>query len=256
MNAFDASSDAILSFRHPLITAVTEFLATRQITCSQTAEALSELIISLSSYREEGSPLFPQVFICEDLTAMLQALRGRDPMSVSEGERSHATMRRALKQCAPLSRGGWAIYFQLDDPGRFSYGLFRTDSFILSSTPIELLRAVKDSSIKLLGISRVAENIIELCASAGYRRFIHLSGARTDVPHPTRVLDDIVQAVTADVDEPFRQPAQLFYRNAFFNAMQAPHGSLAMVIPKDLKDTRLFDDGVILQPSIDVVARI
>ncbi|MDR0965417.1 MAG: hypothetical protein LBM75_02735 [Myxococcales bacterium] len=256
MNAFEASSDYVLSFRHLLTSAVTEFLAERQITCPQTAEALSELIISLSSYREEGAPLFPQVFVCEDITAMLQALRGRDPMSVSDGERSHTTMRRALKQCAPLSRGGWAIYFQLDEPESLSYGLFRTDSFILSSTPIELLRAIKDPSLKLLGISRVAENIVELCASAGYRRFIHLSGARTDVPHPTRVLEDMVQALTADVEEPFRQPAQSFYRNAFFNAMQAPHGSLAMVIPKAGLGSPLLNDGVILEPAIDVVARI
>ncbi len=256
MNALDHPTDYILSFRHLLTSAVTEFLSERQMNCPQTAEALSELIVSLSSYREEGSPLFPQVFVCEDITTMLQALRGRDPMSVSDGERSRATMRRALKQCAPLSRGGWAIYFQLDEPGRFSYGLFRTDSFILSSTPIELLRAIKDPSIKLLGISRVAENIIELCASAGYRRFIHLSGARTDVPHPTRVLEDIVQAVTADVDEPFRLPAQCFFRHAFFDAMQAPYGSLAMVIPKNAPHTHLLDDGVMLQPSIDVVGRI
>ncbi len=256
MNALDNPTDYVLSFRHLLTGAVTEFLAERQMTCPQTAEALSELVVSLSSYREEGSPLFPQVFVCEDITAMLQALRGRDPMSVSDGERSRVTMRRALKQCAPLSRGGWAIYFQLDEPGRFSYGLFRTDSFILSSSPIELLRAIKDPSIKLLGISRVAENIIELCASAGYRRFIHLSGARTDVPHPTRVLEDIVQAVTADVDEPFRLPAQGFFRHAFFDAMQAPHGSLAMVIPKNAPRSSLLDDGVMLQPSIDVVARI
>lgn len=256
MNPLDNPTDYILSFRHLLTSAVTEFLAERQMTCPQTAEALSELVVSLSSYREEGSPLFPQVFVCEDITAMLQALRGRDPMSVSDGDRSRVTMRRALKQCAPLSRGGWAIYFQLDEPGRFSYGLFRTDSFILSSTPIELLRAIKDPSIKLLGISRVAENIIELCASAGYRRFIHLSGARTDVPHPTHVLEDIVQAVTADVDEPYRQPAQGFFRHAFFDAMQAPHGSLAMVIPKNAPRSSLLDDGVMLQPSIDVVARI
>ena len=256
MNALDHPTDYILSFRHLLTSAVTEFLSERQMNCPQTAEALSELIVSLSSYREEGSPLFPQVFVCEDITAMLQALRGRDPMSVSDGDRSRETMRRALKQCAPLSRGGWAIYFQLDEPGRFSYGLFRTDSFILSSTPIELLRAIKDPSIKLLGISRVAENIIELCASAGYRRFIHLSGARTDVPHPTRVLEDIVQAVTADVDEPFRLPAQCFFRHAFFDAMQAPYGSLAMVIPKNAPHSHLLDDGVMLQPSIDVVGRI
>ena len=256
MTPLDSPTDYILSFRHLLTSAVTEFLAERQMMCPQTAEALSELVVSLSSYREEGSPLFPQVFVCEDITAMLQALRGRDPMSVSDGDRSRVTMRRALKQCAPLSRGGWAIYFQLDEPGRFSYGLFRTDSFILSSSPIELLRAIKDPSIKLLGISRVAENIIELCASAGYRRFIHLSGARTDVPHPTRVLEDIVQAVTADVDEPFRLPAQGFFRHAFFDAMQAPHGSLAMVIPKNAPRSSLLDDGVMLQPSIDVVARI
>ena len=137
-----------------------------------------------------------------------------------------------------------------------SYGLFRTDSFILSETPIELLRAIKDPHLKVLGISRVAENIIEICGSDGFSRFMHLSGARSDVSHPTEVLDDLVEAVTADVPETLRLATQGFFRRTFFSVMQAPHGALAAVVPKDLGRTALLSDGVLLQPPVDVVSRI
>jgi hypothetical protein len=245
-----------LSFRHLLTEAISAFLDERDMSCLQTAEAVGELVVTLSSYREEGSPLFPQVFVCDDVTSMLQALRGRDPLAVGEGPRSRETMRRALKQCAALCQGGWALYFQRDPANRLTYGLFRTDTFILSETPIELLRGTKDQSLKVIGISRLAENIIELCGSCGFSRFVHLSGARTDVPHPTEVLDDLVEAVTEDIPEPMRLPALGFFRRTFFRVLQAPHGSLAAVLPRDSVGTPLLSDGVLLRPVIDVVGRI
>jgi len=224
--------------------------------CLQTAEAVGELVVTLSSYHEEGSPLFPQVFICDDLASMLQALRGRDPIRVREGPRSGETMRRALKQCAAVSRGGWAVYFLREDEGQLSYGLFRTDDFILSETPIELLRAIKDPHLRVLGISRVAENIIEVCGSNDFSRFIHLSGARTDVPHPTEVLDDLVEAATQDVPGLLRIPAQGFFRRVFFSMMQAPHGTLLAVLPRGSTRVDLLADGIVLEPAVDVSARI
>ena len=252
---YPRSPDFILSFRHLLSESIADFLLERGMACPQTAEALSELVVTLSSYREEGSPLFPQVFLCDDILAMLQALHGRDPICVSDGPRSRETMRRALKQCAPLSRGGWAIYFQREPPDRLSYGLFRTDDFILSETPIELLRATRDPRLKVLGISRVAENIIELSASGGFSRFLHLSGARTDV-HPTDVLDALVKAITEQVPDPMRSHAQGFFRRAFLEVMQTPHGSLAAVVPVDCGRIPLLADGILFEPPVDVVARI
>ncbi len=259
MSSSPFDTPPVLSFRNLLIETVSEFLCERQMPGMQTAEALSELIVSLSSYREEGFPLFPQVFICEDIQD-ISSLNGFDLRRISEGDRSRATMRRALKQCAPLSRGGWSIYFELSGQDRFNYGLFRTDNFILTSTPIERLRGNTEMQCRILGISRLAENIIEISASGGYRRFIHLAGARTDVPHPTKVLDSFVKAVTADVkidtDIVPRPTVEKFFRHVFFDVMQAPYGCLAMVVPADNPASELLDDGVMLAPQIDVVAAI
>jgi hypothetical protein len=63
----------------------------------------------LSRYREEGVPLFPQVFICDELEQMVRVLQGRETLRIGDGPRSRETMRRAIKQCAPLAQDGWAI---------------------------------------------------------------------------------------------------------------------------------------------------
>ena len=124
-------SNSVLSFRTLLTETTSEFLAVRSMSSPDTAEALGELVVALATYKEEGLPLFPQVFLLEDTNDII-TLKGFDMRRISEGDRSRETMRRALKQCAPLCRGGWSIYFDLSEPHQFSYGLFRTDSSILA----------------------------------------------------------------------------------------------------------------------------
>lgn len=53
----------VLSFRHLLSDAVASFLHEAGLGEAQLAEPLSELLVTLSRYREEGEPLFPVAFI-------------------------------------------------------------------------------------------------------------------------------------------------------------------------------------------------
>lgn len=255
-SALIQGSPEILSFRHLLTDAVQGVLREAGLGGADMADALGELIVTLSRYREEGEPLFPMVFLGDDLGAMLKMLGGEGPIAIGSGPRTKETIQRALKQCAPLGQGRWwALYLWLVPEG-LSYGIFRTDPFPLLETPFERMSRNADRSLHVVGLLQLAENVIELRGATGLHKHIYLSGARVDPVTPTATLDELAQAVTADVPPELRNPARDFYRHVFFEVIQASHGTLVAVLPKARGSSSLFVDGIVLSEPLDTIAPI
>ena len=245
----------VLSFRHLLTGAIEEFLAEQGLGTDGFANDVAETIVALSRYREEGAALFPAVFFGDDLGRLLLHLGGRDPVLVGTGPRSPHTTRRALKQCAPLGKGAWAI-FLVRRGDRYDYGVFRADDFVLSESPMARLRALCDPALHLIGIVQLAENILEVRSSGGAGRLVHLSGARTDVPPATMLLLELVGAITRDVADELRPATGTFFRRVLIDALRSTHGSLTAVLPHGSHDVGPFTDGLLLAAPIDVAARV
>jgi hypothetical protein len=243
----------VLSFRHLLTEAVQGFLAEEGLGEAGLAEALSELIITLSRYREEGKPLFPMLFLGDDLDGMLAMLGGQQPLAVGTGPRTRETIERALKQCAPLGQGRWWALYLLLVPEGLAYGIFRSDPFPLLETPFERMSRSRGRALRVVGLLQLAESIIELRGTGGLHRHIYLSGARVDSVPPTAVLDALAGAATQDVAGPFRAPAEDFYRRVLFEVMQASHGALVAVLPRDRARTPLFVDGILLPEPLELI---
>ncbi|WNG46505.1 hypothetical protein F0U60_22095 [Archangium minus] len=246
----------VLSFRHLLSDAVCSFLNEAGLGSAQVGDPLSELVVTLSRYREEGEPLFPVAFMGDDLEGMLRVLGGSDPVAIGTGPRTRETIQRALKQCAPLGQGRWWSLYVLLVPEGFAYGIFRTEPFPLVETPLERMRRAGDGSLRLVGVLQLAENVIELRGLGGLYRHIFLSGARAEVTLPTVAMDELALGLTASVKEPARSLTRDFYRRVLFEAMQASHGTLVAVLPKGREGSPMFVDGVLLAEPIDMVARV
>lgn len=245
----------ILSFRHLLTGAMREFLEAQGMGSATFADDVSELIVTLSGYREEGAALFPAVFFCDDLPCLLERLGGGDPVVVGGGPRTPLTMRRALKQCAPLGKGAWSV-FLVRRGEAYEYGVFRADDFVLSATPLARLRALRDPALRLLGVVQLAENILEVRSAGGDGRLVHLSGARTDVMPATTFLIELVGAITRDVPDEVRPETGAFFRRVLIDALRSTHGSLIAVLPPGARDVGPFADGLLLAAPLDVAGRV
>ena len=246
----------ILSFRHLLSEAVASFLHEAGLGEAEVAEPLSELLVTLSRYREEGEPLFPVAFLGDDLEGMLRVLGGQESMAIGTGPRTRETIQRALKECAPLGQGRWWSLYLLLVPGGFTYGIFRTDPFPLVETPLERMRRAGGSALRMVGVLHLAENVLELRGLGGLFRHVFLSGARAEVTLPTVAMDELALGLTADLDEPAQGLTRDFFRRVLFEAMQSSHGTLVAVLPKGRPDCSSFMDGVLLREPLDMVARV
>ncbi|WP_420840424.1 hypothetical protein [Archangium primigenium] len=255
-SASDPDASPTLSFRHLLSDAISSFLLEAGLGSAQVADPLSELLVTLSRYREEGEPLFPVAFLGDDLEGMLRVLGGRDAIAMGTGPRSRETIQRALKQCAPLGQGRWWCLYVLLIPDGFAYGIFRTDPSPLVETPLERMRRAGERSLRMVGVLQLAENVVELRGLGGLCRHVFLSGARAENTLPTVAMDELSLGLTADVPEPARGLTRDFYRRVLFEAMQASHGTLVAVLPKGMDGLPIFVDGVLLEPPLDLVARV
>lgn len=245
----------VLSFRHLLTEAIENFLVQQELAATYSAKVIGELIATLSRYHEEGAPLSPQVFLTALREPMLKALGGHDAIRIGGGPRTIDTMRRALKQCAPLSVGGWCLYFAESSDG-WEYGVFRSEATPLTASPFDRLRTLRHAVPRIIGVQQLAESVLELRSSDGGCKYIYLSSARTDAPLPTLVVETLVSAVTADVEPGLREPSQAFFRELFLSMMQAPHGALVAVLPAPLTQSPLFVDGILLTPILDIAQRV
>lgn len=156
---------------HTLMTGkMYEFLRDCGVTLAA-AEQVAELCVALAGYREEEQLLYPVVFLCADSTAL--AAEGQR-LVLGEGNNPPEVM-RALKKCAPLCRGGWAMFLELG-PERWVHGIFRSRTLCFTPNPSAGGRFVQPGTLAY--VRSLAPDVVELGGPNG-RTHVHLS-ASTD----------------------------------------------------------------------------
>jgi hypothetical protein len=255
MAATPPSTKAV-SFRSQLLGDISDFLRDEKMACDVTCQSLVEFVVSLSRYREEGVALYPQVFLCDNLSEMLRVVQGREYVELGTGPRDTAVARRALKVCAPLARLGWAVYIHRQE-GSFSYGVFRVETLPMSLSPVDGLLVAGEHPFPVLMAVQLAENVVELRASSGRTLDIYLTDARTERDSPRTSIDDLVSAICSSVAVEHKEQAIGFFRNTLFGILQESHGALVAIVDSSSPTPALLtDDGVQLGPPVDVVGRI
>lgn len=243
------------SFRAQLKGSLSDFLTDENMQCSHTEEALLELVVSLSHYTEEGSLLFPQVLICDDLPTSLSLIQGTDLLQLGAEQKNGCNVAQILKRCAPLSQRGWITYIHRDQ-SILPYGVFRA-----SHTPTALdvrgtiasLSEEKAEVPCMILVSWLAEKAVELVGSRSGFVHIYLSARPEDHPSPRDALEALANAVCSDVPVDFKEQTANFSRTTLFDAMKRCHGTLVAVIRKEQAIIcDLTEDGVLLQDPIDL----
>ncbi|AKV03352.1 hypothetical protein AKJ09_10015 [Labilithrix luteola] len=243
----------VISFRHLFSGEIASFLRTEALDFQNAVSVISEVVVALARYREEGTPLYPEVFLCRDVARTVEELGGFDAVVLGRATLDCDGVRRALKRAAPLGGVGWAVFFSVDDAtSSFSYGVFRTDPFVLHPTAMDRLRAADMPFGNVLGMWSLEENVIELRASHSVFRHVYLSGARSESELGPVTVDRLVTRLGTDLEPLVRNAIQAFWRRVLGEALRQPHGMLVAVVRPDTDPRNCFPDASHLEPPVDV----
>lgn len=238
-----------ITFRTQLLGGVTEFCVASRIPLFAQALNLVELVVMLAKYKEEGNPLFPEVYITTDVNALIAMLPEAERLNLGTTTRDVKGLKHALKKTAPLANGGWLVFLN-DNKDSLNFGLFRG-----TNNPVSVLadKVILDSSneIPVTKIFQVAEDCVEIVSSFGERHFVFLNHRRDDSPPPLESLERLINAVCDEVPLDLKEPTQSFLTRILYNALRTSHGTLIAVTDRRSPPKKIFDDGISLEDPID-----
>lgn len=243
---------AVLSFRCYLKAKLAQFVLDFS-SSHLAADLLAEFIVFLSMYQKEGTDLFPAVFLGEVTEEILKITFGRDPISIGSGPLTRDIVQRAFKHCAPLAEGReWAVFVTIK-PGLLSYGIFRIDQSPLPRSPFEALRQNKDAQIQVIGLSRLGRSFVEVRRTINLFKFVNLPGNHELLMNPKDMIRTFMDMVTRGAPKDLKTPLQSFYHRLGADILHSNHGTLLCVVPHHRELSKLFQDGILLEPRIEVM---
>ncbi len=219
-------------------------------------ELLSEIVLHLANYQEEGTSLFPVVFVTDDKDRLLEDLQGKEAIAIGKGPNTRETFTRAFKSCAPLAEDRlWSVYMTTAG-NAINYGIFRSDPSPLAPTIFERLRNLRQADGSILGITRLGGNFVEIRSSTGEYQYINVSGTPDDHYHPAHVIRSFVDNVSRDVAPDIKPMLQSFYYRLGMDILHGTHGSLIAIVSKGQEIPDLLQDGIHLKPHIKIAETI
>lgn len=241
-----------ISIRPILLGESVTFLTQESMECLITQDGLVELISQLVYYKEEGKPLYPEIYIFDDLEIIKKVLPISQFCFIGRGEKTKETMLKALKKCAPLTEGGWSIYI-LRQEDSFEYGVFKAGTTILSVSIAETLIDNGVDSIKAILIHQVAERIIEVKGIRADTLIISFGTQQDAKKSPTENQNSFIETILTNVSEELKEATRNFFKKLFLEVLQKGHGTLACVIDSKKKDLpKKLNDGIFLKSKINI----
>lgn len=245
-----------ISFRGQLKGEVGDFIEKSGMACVETIQALTELIVELSHYEEEGKPLFPKVLICDSLPEVLGSLLGSSPIVIGAGPKLASTVKQALKKCAPLAQQEWSIFIERTGSG-FSYGVFREPELPTSLDIRATLASLPEGSVRAVLACQMAERAVEIVGTADRHLHIHLSAVSTDESPVNASTVALIDAAICGVDEKSYESVRSYFLSTIGHALLHGHGALIAVLDKDQPLPPLFaNDGVLLPEPIELAIMV
>jgi hypothetical protein len=219
-----------------------------------------KLVDALQSYHEEGRQYFPEVLLTTSLRDVRSVLSGERfvPLMTTPFDAEGAALYGALKQAAPLARGGWVVACEIannvissgllfGDATELSPGVYRQTVGDLGKgglVPSIYLRGLGNRRVEVAGRSDAF--VVALCLDGGL--------GYLDVIKP------FVASITAGIDEDDLPIVQDGLARLLDEGLRETHGTLAGVVEDTpealakLQDT--WKDGLHLVEPIDIALGI
>lgn len=202
---------AHITFRTHLIGSVTDFCSESHLPFV-TPDILAGLIVRLSHYQEEGVRLQPQVYLTDNINALMSMLPGGERLQLATTTADVEGIDRMLKVCAPIATTEWRIFCHHRSNDTMEFGVFRGSINPIAVDLDEVILAAQDN-VSIVKIHHVASNCVHVRHSKGADRYVFFDHRKEDSPQPLQYVDDFITSVTKRVKEKNKDAVQNYLAN-------------------------------------------
>ncbi|MDB4989265.1 MAG: hypothetical protein JWN04_4443 [Myxococcaceae bacterium] len=219
------------SIRKSLQGELLDFIRGSGFSCTRTEQLVCDLAALVCSYREEDIPLYPHIYVLDDIDALALLAPGTARVQIGTMAIDDGSAARLLKECANLARGGWAIYVTRPQGQRGAeFGVFRAlkHSFAIGANEV-----MSDTDKAVILIRNRGHHTAELCNTKHSQRTVSLTSAddkatATLTDHVRKLVD--AASRTASTSEDQRAEFRAYLTRLFIELLQPCHGALVAVV--------------------------
>lgn len=210
-------------------------------------EELVSIANSLSDYYEEGTHLYPEVLLTNNIDSVHSFMR----LEFYNGILEPKVLSRAVKMCAPLCNDGWYIFMQVNNDG-VKWGMINCEQKITSLSLFDQLRLSANDINHFVLIHNVGTKTVELKPVNGAETYV-VSLSLNDFDE---VQNDYLHNLCEIIGEQCHEDrfCEFLEKNLGY-ALQIGHGNLIAVIkefPEMQIPTQLTEGVNLLNTPLDL----
>ena len=228
-------------------------------TCAITRSGLLHILDNIDGYMEEGQRLYPEVVLTTDLKKAL-AYCPHEIVNIDKSDLTETAFKKALKRCAPLAKGSWAIFLYVSG-GELMYGLVSPEVSELSASLHKQLvgeMAVREDVPPIAYIRAVGSKVVEIIGTKAELRVSLSLGKK--YKGLTSEIDALATIITSSVDKQLQDQAKSFFSRLFEDSFKEGHGSIIAVVAdteeKFAAFRKEYSDGAYLMTPLDIVQKV
>ncbi len=240
----------VVTFRSQTMGQIADLIHDEGLSCQASQDILSFLAGTLVRYQDEGIELIPNILFCEDADSALKTFPGAVRYQVGAAPLTSDSVNRILKECAPLTVGGWCIYIERTSTTDLKYGVF---NYLQLPTTIPLAEAISlMPDLFCVLVRRTSPSTIEIRGSKGNSLSLIFSTVREQP-----IQSDPISAFAIDccLDLGNADDFRIYFQRLLEQALTRSHGTiLATTRSNNLRGISELKDAIPVVPKLDIYA--
>lgn len=209
-------------------------------------EELVSIANSLSDYFEEGTHLYPEVLLANNIKNIPFFMT----LVFFEGQLEHKSLSRAIKMCAPLCNDGWCIFLEVNNDG-IRWGMVNCEQKITSLSLLDCLKVFADNEHNFALMHNIGEKTVEIVPANGSESYVVSLSLREFDGVQNLHLHSLCEVISERCEDKLFCK---FMEKILTYALQIGHGNLIAVIQEydGIKVPNFFSAGVTLGKPLDL----
>src|SRR5215213_3907871 len=138
---------------------------------------ICELVSLFVDYREEGTSLFLDVFVTNDLEQLITLIPQSSYLRLGSCTLDEKGVVSAVKKAAPLVRGSWKMYLSPNGED-LDFGVFRDSGHPLNVSVDFGLQSGEVGDAKFIRVSKLSQDAVKVSTHNRKQEVIHFSNAK------------------------------------------------------------------------------